>query len=94
MSQEEHIAPMKILVDIPIEEYNNLVQRCDPSRPEYEILKNGMITRARAEAAVEILCALNQAEALLVLANTVYPHAAPHVEKSIRLAGSRSATVL
>ena len=87
---------MKILVDIPIEAYNNFVQRCDASRPEYEILKNGMIIRARNEAGVEILCAIEDAQSLLDLANDIYPQAAPHVERSISLArqpvGARPAT--
>ena len=51
---------MKKFVDIPLDHYNGFVERCDASRPEYEILKNGVITRDRQERrAVEILCEEN-----------------------------------
>jgi hypothetical protein len=76
---------MKFLVNIPMDEYNNLVQRCDPSRPEYEMLKNGLIIRDREQrTAVELLCELDEATLLLDLASQIYPKAAVHVQESIR----------
>ena len=78
---------MKIFVDIPLDHYNGFVERCDASRPEYEILKNGVITRDRQERrAVEILCEVQDAKMILDLASHIYPHAAPHLEASISLA--------
>jgi hypothetical protein len=78
---------MKILVDIPMDDYNNFLQRCDASRPEYEMLKNGIITKDREKRpAVEILCELEDARMILELASEVYPHAMRHVEESISLA--------
>jgi hypothetical protein len=78
---------MKILIHIPMDDYNNFVQRCDASRPEYETLKNGVINRDGNErVAVEILCAVEDAKMLLQLAAQIYPLAAPHVEESISLA--------
>lgn len=78
---------MKIFVDIPMDHYTGFVERCDASRPEFEILKNGMITRDRQEMrAVEILCEVQDAKMILDLATQVYPHAAPHLEASISLA--------
>lgn len=78
---------MKILIDIPMDDYNNFLQRCDATRPEYEMLRNGMITRDREKRpAVEILCDLEDAKMILDLAGEVYPHAVPHVQESINLA--------
>lgn len=84
---------MKILVDIPMDDYNNLLQKCEATRPEYEMLKNGIITEDREKRrAVEILCDVDDAKMILDLASKVYPHAAPHVQESINLArGLRSA---
>ena len=85
---------MKIIVGIPMDDYNNFVERCDAARPEYEMLKNGVITQDREKRrAVEILCDLEDAKMILDLASEICPHAAPHVEESISLArGLRSAT--
>ena len=78
---------MKILVDIPMDDYNNFVQRCDATRPEYEMLKTGLITRDREKRpAVEILCEVEDAKMILDLASEIYPHAVPHVQESISLA--------
>ena len=78
---------MKILIDIPMDDYNNFLQRCDAARPEYEMLKNGIITQDREKRrAVEILCAVEDAKMILDLASEIYPHAVPHVQESISLA--------
>jgi hypothetical protein len=78
---------MKILVDIPMDDYNNFLQRCDANRPEYEMLKNGIITQDREKRpAVEILCEVEDARMILELASEIYPHAVAHVEESINLA--------
>jgi hypothetical protein len=84
---------MKILVDIPMDEYNNFLQKCDATRPEYEMLKNGIITQDQKKGrAVEILCEVEDAKRILDLASEIYPHAVPHVQESISLArGPRSA---
>jgi hypothetical protein len=78
---------MKILVDIPMDDYNSFLQRCDASRPEYEMLKNGIITQDREKRpAVEILCDVKDATMILELASEIYPHAVAHVQESINLA--------
>jgi hypothetical protein len=78
---------MKIFIDIPIDHYHNLLQRCGPAHPEYELLKNGVITRDREKCpAVEILCEPEDARRILDLANAIYPNIAPHLEESISLA--------
>jgi hypothetical protein len=34
---------MEIMVNIPMVSYEDMLKRCDPSRPEYELLKNGLV---------------------------------------------------
>jgi hypothetical protein len=81
------ITVMKILVDIPMNDYTNFLQRCDASRPEYEMLKNGIITQDREKRpAVEILCDVEDAKMILNLASEVYPYAVAHVRECISLA--------
>jgi len=83
---------MKILIDFPMDDYNNFLQRCDATRPEYEMLKNGIITQDREKRpAVEILCAVEDAKMILDLASEIYPHAVSHVQESISLARRPSA---
>ena len=78
---------MKILIDIPMDDYNNFLQRCDATRPEYEMLRNGIMTRDREKRpAVEILCDLEDAKMILHLAGEIYPHAVPRIQESINLA--------
>jgi hypothetical protein len=36
---------MEIMVNIPMVSYEDMLKRCDPSRPEYELLKNGLVMR-------------------------------------------------
>jgi hypothetical protein len=78
---------MKILINIPMDDYNNFLQHCDATRPEYELLKNGAITRDRQQRrGVEILCEVDDAKGILELANAIYPDVVPHVQESISLA--------
>jgi len=78
---------MKILIDIPMEDYSKFLQRCDATRPEYEMLKTGIVTQDREKRrAVEILCDVEDAKMILDLASEIYPHAVPHVQESISLA--------
>ena len=78
---------MKILIHIPMEDYNKFVQRCDASRREYETLKNGVIKRdGKKRVSVEILCNVEDAKMLLQLATQICPLAAPYINESISLA--------
>lgn len=80
---------MKILVTLPIEIYNGLLEKCAVVSREYLILKNGVIRSDHEERAdppaVEILCELKRAKFLFDLATLIYPEAAPYIEKSINL---------
>jgi hypothetical protein len=43
---------MKVLVKIPMNHFDGLLKKCDLARPEYLILKNGMITRNNDELGI------------------------------------------
>ena len=73
----------RIVVDIPMEHYNNLLQRCDAKQPAFETLKNGIINRVKDPQAVEILCPIEEARSLLEFATKIDPEAAVHVAQSI-----------
>ena len=70
-----------------MDQYSGFLGKCDISSPEYEMLKNGLITRdGEQRAAVEILCELEDAKRLLDLASRIHPETAPRLEKCIKLA--------
>jgi hypothetical protein len=76
-----------ILVDIPIDHYNGLLEKCEPWRGEFDILKNAVITHdVDGQGKVEFLCAVMHAELLHDLAVHVYPLATVYIEDSIRAA--------
>jgi hypothetical protein len=78
---------LKILINIPIDRYNNLLMASVPFRSTYlEMLKSGLVIRdsERREAA-EILCDIDQAKGLRELASQICPYAGLDIEESIRL---------
>jgi len=75
---------MKITVVMPIERYNSLLKECEPLRPEYAVMVNGIITRGGDQrTTVQFLCDLEQAEKLLDFARQTHPDAASSIEESI-----------
>ena len=74
---------MKVSLVMPVDYYDQLLQSCELSRPEYLILTNGRISRARDEEWVEIACQRVSANKILELANTICPAAARYIEKSL-----------
>jgi hypothetical protein len=74
---------MKVL--IPAEPYNDFLKKCDPSRAEHEILRNGFITKHDGDEVVEIHCDLADAIKLLDLARQMKLRATIWIEKSIGL---------
>jgi hypothetical protein len=81
---------MALLVSMPVEIYDGLLQKCSKLSREYLILKNGIVRRDREEDSaapiVEILCEAPRAKFLLDFATLVYPPAASYIEESIKLA--------
>src|SRR5688500_8231669 len=81
------ITAMRILIEIAMDDSKYVLERYNATRPEYEMLKNGVITQDREKRpAVEILCAVEDAKMILDLASEIYPHAVSHVQESISLA--------
>jgi hypothetical protein len=78
---------MKIIVVIPIEHYDPFLGKCAIPSPEYQMLKNGLITHGAGEkpVAVEIRCDLEKAKGLREFAARVYPDLVPSIEASIRI---------
>jgi hypothetical protein len=80
---------MAILVSMPVEVYDGLLQKCSALSREYLILKNGVVRRDLEGSAgpptVEVLCETARAKFLLDFATLVYPAAAPYIEQSINL---------
>lgn len=78
---------MAILVSMPVEIYDGLLQKCSIMSREYLILKNGVVRRdlddSSAAPTVEILCEPQRAKFLLDFATLVYPDAVPYIEQSI-----------
>lgn len=81
--------PMAILVTMPVEIYDGLLDKCSVLSREYLILKNGVVRRdlnGNAGATVEILCEAPRAKFLRDFATLVYPEAVSYIEDSINSA--------
>lgn len=71
---------MKHKIVISMEAFNNLVDRCAESRPEYQTLKNGFVMRNKGGAQeVHIVCDTAVAKTILGFANRVCGEALPHI---------------
>ena len=80
---------MAILVTMPVDVYDGLLNKCSALSREYLILKNGVVRRdldGGAGDVVEILCELPRAKFLRDFATLVYPEAVPHIETGIKSA--------
>jgi len=77
----------KVMVELPVERYEQLRDKCDPSSPELELLINACIdTRPKGkhiERIVQILCEKEQAIALLNLATRLCPDAIPAIKQAL-----------
>jgi len=79
---------MKIIVTVPFEQHDALLRRCETESVENRILRNGVVIRDDEghQVAVQLLCDLREADALLDYARKFYPDAALAIEQSISLA--------
>jgi hypothetical protein len=72
---------MKMLIEIPDDQYDRFLAACDKRSPEYVTLKNGCITRVQdgglERRTVQILCDDEQASKLVEAANQLCPEVAP-----------------
>lgn len=73
---------MQILVVIPIKPYEAWVAMCDPKRPEYLWLKNGIITRSgNGRREVQIPCDAKRAKQIMEYAARACPEVAPFIKR-------------
>ena len=65
---------MEMMVIIPMEPYQAMLATCDYTRPEYSLLRNGVVRRNReANEEVEILCDAAGAKRMMDFAATGSP---------------------
>jgi hypothetical protein len=86
-ASDEADAAKTILVEIPVDHYNGLFQKCETWRGEFDILKNAVISHdLDGQGNVEIPCEVMHAELLRDLALSMYPLAVACIENSIKVA--------
>jgi len=83
---------VKVTIELPLERYDRLRDKCDESSPEFSVLMNGCIDRRpngngngnEFERFIQILCEKKQAEALLGLATRPCPDAVPAIKRALK----------
>ena len=77
---------MKIIVEIEFGGYQRFLAECDPTRREYQVLRNGAEIRDSVDGrVVVILCETDEANALLDLAKLICPEVVLDIVASINL---------
>jgi hypothetical protein len=80
---------MKVTIELPLERYDQLRDKCDTASPEFIVLINGCIDRRpkgnQFERFIQILCDKEQAETLLGLATRVCPDAVPAIKRALKV---------
>jgi hypothetical protein len=75
---------VKVTIELPLDRFDQLLDKCDESSPEFSVLMNGCIDRRPKgndfERFIQILCEKAQAEALLGLAMRLCPDAVPAIK--------------
>jgi hypothetical protein len=79
---------MKVTIELPLERYDQLRDKCDTSSAEFSVLMNGCIDRRpkenEFERFIQILCEKEQAQALLGLATRLCPDAIPAIKRALQ----------
>ena len=71
---------MEMMVVIPIETYRAMLVKCDSTRAEYALLKNGVVIRnGEGNEEVEILCDAAGAKGMMDFAATECPEMIPFI---------------
>jgi hypothetical protein len=72
---------------MPLRVYDGFIAKCDPSSREFEVLKNGIIIHhPNPGDMIELLCDLNDANKLLLLASQVHHQAELPIAQAIAAA--------
>jgi hypothetical protein len=79
---------MKVTIELPLENYDQLLHQCETSSPEFSVLVNGCIDRRpvgdHVERIVQILCETEQAVGLLSRATRDCPEAIAAIKQALR----------
>ena len=79
---------MKVTIELPLDRFDQLRDKCDESSPEFSVLMNGCIDRRPKgndfERFIEIRCDKKQAEALLGLATRLCPDAVLAIKRALK----------
>ena len=79
---------MKVTIELPLDRFDQLLDKCDESSPEFSVLMNGCIDRRPKgndfERFIEILCDKKQAEALLGRATRLCPDAVLAIKRALK----------
>ena len=81
---------MKVTIELPLDRFDQLRDKCDESSPEFSVLINGCIDRLpngngnEFERFIQILCDKKQAEALLGLATRLCPDTVPAIKRALK----------
>ena len=78
---------MRLKIEISIQNYARMLDRCDMSWGEYDILVKGKPIRRSSRInfarAVEIICSTHDVTKLLALADRICPEAAQEIEHTV-----------
>jgi len=77
---------MKVTIELSLERYDQLRNKCDTSSPQFSFLLNGCIDRrpnGNQERFSQIVCEKAQAQALLGLATRSCPDAIPTIQRAL-----------
>lgn len=76
---------MKVLIELPREQYDNFLSKCLAQTPEYVLLKNAVIDAevGMEEAIITILCDEPEAKYLLATAEALQVPAVQHVRRAL-----------
>jgi hypothetical protein len=81
---------MNVLIEMSVEVYDSLLDKCDQSCAEYYTLTKANIVFRWKEnhqlKLMRIFCELNEATRLLAMASRICPAAVPQIEKAIAAA--------
>jgi hypothetical protein len=81
---------MKVLIEMSVEIYDSLLDKCDQSRAEYyTLIKANIVFRLKEDHQLKLMrifCDLNEATKLIAMASRICPAAVPQIEKAIAAA--------
>lgn len=71
---------MEMMVIIPMESYRAMLAKCDSTRPDYTLLRNGVVIRNRdGSEEVELLCDAAEAKRMMDFAAAGCPEIIPFI---------------